>query len=591
MEKDNNIEHEEVTVQSEDTEEVKETSREDGEDVQETASPNELMFAKAQSGDGSPPKKSSGKKRVLLISCAAVILVLAITFGVLAFSGALGNFIESRLMSPEDQLCAVLKREAEAAIKEYQASQNATRIEQPLQRTGRAEVRADEQFLQLLNSLNPTDLDLSVLGTLTDLGFYYGVRADDETVTASLNLAEDGSSLGATAYYDAADGTGYLSIPLLSDALLSAQADIDLSFLRTEVKELTEDDVQALVELSEEIIDHVSCRIGTVERVRETVEGEEKVKCDRLSFTVDRDCASDIMADVADTLGEEKYSQRLGDILSEGGYDTLIDMLNSPEEVLSEDFTLTVDLWISDGETVGIKFSEKTSDTGFYRMEPTNVIEFSAELMGIPVTVGGEVKDGNGVFTVRSLMGVRVGKIITEGFSCESGAFNGTVTATLSDELVTLGATLGDGYLGGKLSALGDLGGYAVIIDLSGDEAVSKMTVTVKNSEKELLYLYLDGTSEAEVEAFDPEGCEVYTLDEFAEWRDTVKVSGSLLKAILNGPEFILQVIPENYRGILDGAVDILPDSVLDFVADGVLDGYIDPILDRVQEFITAKGE
>ncbi|MBQ8696961.1 MAG: hypothetical protein IJ519_04495, partial [Clostridia bacterium] len=462
-------------------------------------------------------------------------------------------------------------------------------LDLPISYRGSIETRVDEQFLELINKLKLVDADLTALKILNDIDLYYRTYMDEAGTTLRLNLAEDGSSFGAEAFLDHKSGIAYLGVPLLSPAYLCAQSGLDMSLLGSlNVSGIDDGQRDELVSLSEQIIDAAMEHVNTVEREKETIEGDKAVKCDRLSFTVDRGSAVAMIDSATDIMGERGNTELFRTLLGEELFAVLENVKLVGEDALPADFTRSVTLWVHDGEMVGVNLTEKATDTGFYRMEPTNVIEVSTNIMGLPVKIGGQSTDGNGQYTVRSLMGMRVGKIVTEGLKVTDGLPEGRITVTLSDEVVELGSSLGEGFLGAILGKVGDLSGYAIVLDFTREEGGFMTELTVRGADKELLYLEIDATEDNDGAALDMEGKDTYTVYEFDEYRDTVRVTGDLLDAIINGPDVIADMIPEKYRGLLEGA-GMLPDGMLDFALGGILDDYIDPILDKVQAILPAE--
>lgn len=550
----------------------------------ESVSPNERMFA---SGDDKPKdKKPHSRKRAVIIT-VAIVTAVAILLSVLVFSGAINRFIESFMMTPEEQLTLVLKREAEALIK-GESDFEGFSLDLPLQLKGSVDTRVDEGFLSLLNKLKLVDMDLTPLKILNDLDLFYRLYSDEAGTTLRLNLAEDGSSFGVDTYLDHGNCILYAGVPLLSPAYICGQSGIDMSLLGSLSFDSFDDEKkEKLTTLSSQIIDAVVSHVDEVTREKDTIEGEKTLKCDRLFFTAKRDTAVKILDSVGDILAEYENAELFRALLGDELYAVIEGYELKGEDALPVDFTLNVSVWVHDGGMVGISLTEKATDSSFYRMLPTNVIEVGTHIMGIPVKIGGSSVDGNGQYTVRSLMGMRVGKIVTEGLKCEGGLPEGKITLTLSDELVELGASLGNGILGSLLGSIGDLSSYSVVVDFSNDDTfMTELTVT--GADKELLYFGIDACEDSAGEPLDIGDKDVYTVYDFEEYRDTVTVTGDLILAIVNGPDVIADMVPEKYRGLLESAGK-LPDSMLDFMLGGLFDDYIDPILDKVQAMLPAE--
>ncbi len=492
-------------------------------------SPNDVLFGVEE--EAPAPKK--GFFSTWVFKVIAVVAAVTLVVGGLAAAGVFNNFIEGYIKAPKEQLSAVMDRELGQAKAELLDSLGSVEYPDELNYGLDVSVRLSDTLLGFLNELKLADFDFTVLEALNDMVLRTTLGMSEEQLLLRMDAVEGDSSAGITSVIDTGKDALFVGVDFLTDALIKIDLQTDLPEYKLTPDKMSEEEAEALFEVYENIVDIVLENIGEPQRERDTVDADgKKVKCDLLKVNIDREDMANIISDISELLGDEEVKDILtaGDELRSGQYDELIGQIADMDaESLPEDMDAEIELWVSDGELVGFSVKEDVSESSLYHMELTGVTEISTKILGMSVKFGGQVEGDEGAFTLR-VGDIKLGKIAVSGIESDKR----TVTVTLSDEISSMAGL----YLGAD-SPFGNLGEYAFILELEGDEFELSADLFVMRGEEELAYVGLDATSEAEIEPLEIDGRECYTIDQMEEWQKSLnysnifKLPSGLLKLIM----------------------------------------------------------
>ncbi len=257
----------------------------------------ETPVAKEAPMDEAAPKKKVGFKKPLIISLAAVLVVL-IAGTVLTFaSNSFKNFVFKTFMSPKQYFSYVVDKNAEDLAKEvsslFDTAKEATSDTAPVSTKGTVNVTLGDGFHKLIRKTADGDT-INLTSWIKDASIDFETKGNEKAVSVNSKLKLNGVELAELDIATTLDnGNVYIKIPGLNDSAIRIGTEYDYDELTEIIKNINEvlsvlPDEKVTNSIITRYLGAVADGIDDVEKDAESFEiGEVSKKLTVLRATVD----------------------------------------------------------------------------------------------------------------------------------------------------------------------------------------------------------------------------------------------------------------------------------------------------------------